>query len=346
MRTFSGLSRSLFVAAAALCGVAAATDAGAYVRSYTPTGCHPVFWAQTCIYIQADGAFVEDMTPAAIESNIQRAIQSWTSKIERTDGTGAFLRLKYLPASSPRETKQLDYLQVIKFRRDKWARPPSDVSMEEVVYDPSATAITTVTFLNKPTEPLSDGKILDADIELNAVNNRFYDADVAITTKPGDGRPLADLWNTLTHELGHLMGLEHSCKRNGDRMPACTRDGEGNAVIACGTVETQMQTNAAYKTIYNTTMYPTASPMEVKKRQPQADDVAGVLAAYPQNKDPNVCKVPDAAMQPAQGGCTTLPVSPRQRAGAPLAGLSVLGVGLGLLIVGRRRRRARAGSGA
>lgn len=313
--------------------VLSAADAAAYVRSYTPTGCHPVFWAQTCIYIQADGDYVADMKPADIEHNIQRAIQAWTSKIERTDGTGAFLKLKYLPASGPRETKQLDYLQVIKFRRDKWARPPSDVSAKEVVYDPSATAITTVTFLNKPTEP-TDGKILDADIELNAAYNRFYDADLPVTASPGDNRPLADLWNTLTHELGHLMGLEHTCKRSGDSMPSCTRQSDGNAVISCSTVESQMQMNDAYKAIFNTTMYPTATPMEIKKRQAQADDVNGILKTYPASQDPNVCKLPDSSGGTSTG-CSAVPTA---NATAGVTALGPLGLLLGLLF--RRGRRA------
>ena len=52
-------------------------------------------------------------------------------------------------------------------------------------------------------------------------------------------------------------------------MPACTRDGSGNPVISCATVESGRLTNASYQAIYDTTMYPTADPKEVKKRIPR-----------------------------------------------------------------------------
>ena len=62
----------------------------------------------------------------------------------------------------------------------------------------AAAAITTVTYINKPTDATADGRIIDADIELNAVNNYFYNADQAA---PNTGqRKATDLWNTLTHE--------------------------------------------------------------------------------------------------------------------------------------------------
>ena len=78
--------------------------------------------------------------------------------------------------------------------------------------------MTTVSFLNKPTEPDLDGQIVDTDIDLNAVGYRFVDGSKPLST--GDRRSPVDLWNVLTHELGHVMGLDHTCLIDGDRVVA------------------------------------------------------------------------------------------------------------------------------
>lgn len=83
------------------------------------------------------------------------------------------------------------------------------------------------------------GRIADADIQFNTQDKRFC----------LDGRdcPLGeyDLDNTMTHEIGHLLGLDHSL--------------DGDA-----------------------TMYGGAPPGEVRKRDLLADDIAGVCTAYRQ----------------------------------------------------------------
>jgi hypothetical protein len=83
----------------------------------------------------------------------------------------------------------------------------------------------------------SDGEILDADIELNAAWHRF---------SIGESDPEAvDLQNTLTHEIGHFLGLDHS------QVPG-----------AC--------------------MEEHASKGEISKRTLSADDVSGYCFLYEQ----------------------------------------------------------------
>jgi len=306
----------------AVCGLLVfSTPAAAFVRSYTTQGCHPVFWAQSCVYLTVDHDGVPEMSLDDLERVIKESIQSWQIRTRNS----SFLRLEYVAASIPREVAALDGLQVLKFRSDKWCRPPDEKTPMQVCYDPAAAALTTVTYVNKPMEVENDGRIVDADIEFNGVYNYFYDADTNPNPQTGT-RKGADLWNTLTHELGHLQGLEHTCRRGSlDGMPACTRDSAGKSVINCSTVEQGRSVDPDLQAIYDTTMYPTADPKELKKRIPRADDLAGVITTYPISKDPHQCKVPEEVAE--KGGCSL--TSPLQRgSGATLLGGLILAMAL------------------
>ena len=74
-----------------------------------------------------------------------------------------------------------------------WITDPADWT-----HVPGYYALTTVTVQR------ADGVVLDADLEVNWGRHAFWWAD---NTCPTDR---IDLWNTLTHESGHLMGLDHS----------------------------------------------------------------------------------------------------------------------------------------
>src|SRR5262249_54463353 len=90
-------------------------------------------------------------------------------------------------------------------------------------HDPASNAITTTTF-NTTT-----GQIFDADMELNAESFQFAVLDAS------GGGPSTDIENTVTHELGHLLGLDHTCDdglrsdahgnppvdNNGQTIPRC-----------------------------------------------------------------------------------------------------------------------------
>ncbi len=268
-----------------------------FVRSYTEKGCHPVFWAQSCIYITPDSAGLPEMPLADVERVTQEAIQSWQMRT----GAASFLQLKYLPASAPREVNARDGLQVLKFHADSWCRTETDPDAEPTCFDPGAIAVTTVTYVDKPADPTQDGRILDADIELNAVYYYFFDEGTS-SNPPQDGRYATDLWNTLTHELGHLQGLEHTCRKGAfDSMVSCTRDSSGQPVISCATVDLGHTSDPSLQAIYDTSMYPNADPREIKKRIPKADDLAAVINTYPISNDPRICKLPEAAKAP--GGC-------------------------------------------
>lgn len=297
--------------------------AAAYVRSRTKS-CRPIFWPQSCLYVQPDGDLLgSDMEPGAVLGAIHSALGSWNDRIQ----IGSFMQLRYLPPDGPKEVNPLDGVQLIKFRRDRFCRPITATTSMEVCLDSSATAVTTVTFINRPNDPSTDGQIIDADIDLNAVDFQFYDADnPPPTTSP---RPPIDLWNTLTHEMGHMMGLEHPCYLFPSSIQSCLVDDQNQPVPSCAEVEMDRNTDARLQTIYEATMYPSANPAETTKRRPHADDVAGILNTYPKVKDPLTCQLPPSVRT---AGCTAA----TGRAAPPLP----LAAGLLLAFALRRRRRA------
>lgn len=307
----------------------------AAVRTLTPGGCNPVHWAQTCVFVTTDGVASGLFD---LESATQHAVAAWAAPGE------SFLSLEYVPAAGPREAG-VDGWQTITVRADRWCRPAT-ATEPEICYDASANAITTLTYVHDASDPSRDGRILDADIELNAVNAAFYDADVAAA--PRDGRRPTDLRNTLTHELGHLQGLDHTCRGRDGSMPACARDEAGETVALCDDVEERHATREALAVLHDATMYPVSRPSETQKRTPEADDFAGIVGLYPAEADPNVCALPVADVETLGGTSATPPVAtvPPNVAGCNAAGRTDDAWVVGFALLGLLRRRSVQGSRA
>lgn len=90
-----------------------------------------------------------------------------------------------------------------------------------------AIALTTTTMTQR-------GELVDADIELNSQVHTFTITDTNV---------LADVSNTIAHEAGHMLGLDHSSEAEA-------------------------------------TMYYEAPDREIKKRDLHPDDIAGVCTMY------------------------------------------------------------------
>jgi hypothetical protein len=318
--------KRLLVAAALL----ASLPAQAYVRTRSSAASPgiPSYWPGACVFIQPDSGVPSDVLSNAFPV-MQKSINNWLT----ADSSCSYLQLNY-DQPAPLEA-HYDGVNTIKFRTDMWCHP-DDAQDMHVCYPAQAAAITSVFMIND-NEP-KDGLILDADIELNDLNFTFIDV-VAGQPNP-QAKPntiIADLENTLTHELGHLQGLSHTCKDAAWFMNDV--DENGNVPPACNMLNTLDP--ATRSKIEDATMYNFASPGETKKRMPTADDVAGICNAYPSDPTAN-----GALNRPDKGSClhtdlahyTTRSACDFNPRGVPSAA-PVLLLGVALVAQLRRRRR-------
>lgn len=333
-------SLSLLVAVGVVAGVCIGPEpARAYVRTRSPNTCALVTWTQSCVYIQPDASLEQtDLTAAEVEQAIKSAITSWNERLMAS----SYMRLRYLAPDGEREVNRLDQLQLIKFRRERWCRPAANGMT--TCFDPAATAVTTVSFLNKPQDSTLDGRIIDADIDMNAFNYRFFDAAKgSVPSSNTDPRTPVDLWNTMTHELGHVLGLEHTCRLDDASYPSCVVTDRGERIPSCEDVELGRRGDPALQLIYETTMYPTSTSTEIGRRLPKADDLAGAVDSYPQGRDPLACDTPYAVDPVGCEASRALVGTDRtsRAQGAGIAASALLAITATTLLLGRRRSRRR-----
>lgn len=131
-----------------------------------------------------------------------------------------------------------------------------------------ALAITTTTY-----DP-NTGRISDSDIELNTPRFIFTTVDAPPCIAPffNTSCVASDVQNTVTHEVGHVLGLGHSPD------PAST-------------------------------MSESAQPGELSKRTLDADSKQFVCDVYPAGKPSHTCKIPayDGELGKAKSGCSAAP---------------------------------------
>ncbi|MFT3707593.1 MAG: matrixin family metalloprotease [Archangium sp.] len=110
----------------------------------------------------------------------------------------------------------------------------SILALDEWPYSERALAVTLVTINARTNE------LLDADVAFNVDEHRFK----VLSDLPNQGYAFDDVQNTITHELGHVLGLMHNSG------------------------------------VQDLVMYPSAPPGEILKRQLKQDDRDGLLTLY------------------------------------------------------------------
>jgi hypothetical protein len=257
--------------------LAATPPAAAYVRTTSDHSNQPVEWLERCIIVRPDLRGSQDVPIDQVEATLDRAVINWTS---RTLDCG-YLLLQSAPADRISDVG-IDGRPTVVFRDRAWVMPGTDLPR-----DTGIIALTTVFYVDTPGY-VGDATILDADIELNGVNWTFT-TDVSTAT-PRFATTIADLENTLTHELGHVQGLGHTCWDHVKDTPPL--DDQGHPIPDCNDTDLP-------ESILATTMYP--YPLmdgETSKRHLSQDDVNGVCQVYPNTVAPPACH------QEMDGGCS------------------------------------------
>jgi hypothetical protein len=278
--------------------------ASAYVR-YETQGGIGFFWSQISIPITVypDDFVQPTMTTDQVVAAAVGAASAWSSE----QNPCTYLNLVVSASTDPTPIAAYDNHNTLVFRSTTWCAEAPDGSCE-TDYDATALAVTSDT-ANKKT-----GQIYDSDIEINATPTAPWvwadvESDAGLS---GD----MDLQNAVTHEMGHLIGLDHTCYDPNSGLPQ-PYDNLGQPVPACpGSADVQA-----------TTMYPSARVGDTQKRTLAPDDQAGLCGIYP---------VADPPPPPSSEGCASCAVG-----AAPAGGLSLMGLGLlaTLLVRARRARR-------
>ena len=286
--------------------------AQAYVREVTKSGV-PVAWRYPCVTMRIYlGSAPPVLTEDAFFAATTQAAAVWSyPALACTD-----IRLAMVAEAQATTDVGKDDRNVIVFRRNTWCREPTPVddagAPQPDCFPASALAVTSI-FRNSKT-----GEILDTDIEFNAVDYSWGDLagqpDLALSNT-------ADFQNALTHELGHVLGLDHNCFAKSDQQPRLT-DNTGAPEVDCNN-----PTPPA--TVSDATMFPSVKLTDTQRRILSPDDAQGVCEVYPHLHD--VCPVISS-----DSGCSVLAEANPNR---PLTAILFTGIGLLLVALTYMRRR-------
>jgi hypothetical protein len=278
-----------------------------FVRTGPTAAGHYLYWESGCIFLTPDSDGTKEIAGSGEFPIIDASVATWNTDTD----TPTCSYMKVVEQTPQSLEVGNDKINIIKFRDASWCRPAVDDDPARC-YSDAAAGITTAVYVDDA-KSSRDGAIVDADIEINGVDFAVSVGGVSLGTAPCQ----AELQNTLTHELGHLHGLEHTCLATGDPPRI---DDQGNPVPECA--------DTSDPKIIDATMYPFQDCGETKKETLSDDDINGICTIYPIAMDPGTC----APVSSGGGCCDAGPTAP--------SGPLVLAIAVVALVLRRKTRRA------
>ena len=180
----------------------ASAPASAWVRSRTSRG-DELYWLEEQLVWHLDDAGSADLPEDDSELDaIRRSWATWDA-VECDYGPFRMIfqegplmhaaRAEYLPAGGNRNL-------LLWVDDEAWTHSKAVIGVTSATYD------------------AQDGRILDTDIEFNDARFRFTTTDKFLSRR-------TDVQNTATHEIGHVLGLDHT-QVEGATMVAHAEEGE------------------------------------------------------------------------------------------------------------------------
>lgn len=262
----SSLRRSALALATVLVALGMAHPAAAYVRTQSKRTGVPVYWRDPRIALVLSRPPKDfDIDVAEIAASVRATLATWSAPAVPCTG----LSLALVDGIEDPQLVDRDRRNRLVIRTDRWC------SSDDDCHDPSAVALTSQFYLVAPGEP-QDGRIVESDIEINAVHHQW--AVIPEPSADGGSRMSGrlDLTSAITHEVGHLIGLAHNCTLFMEE-PAGTADDAGNPVLACAEADPALE---------EATMYPSLGIDSIALRTLSPDDARAACDIYPTTSRP------------------------------------------------------------